>query len=65
MSKEHLPTGRCSVFTGLERTLMGFVSATTVIVLALIVIIRLLLVIEQQMMSVERIPIRSRREHKT
>ena len=44
---------------------MEFESARTVIVLALIVIIRLLLVIEQQMMSVERIPIRSRREHKT
>lgn len=44
---------------------MEIVSAIAVVVLALIVIIRLLLVIEQQMMSVERIPIRSRREHKT
>jgi len=65
MSKKHLPTGRCLVFAELERTSMEFESARTVIVLALIVIIRLLLVIEQQMMSVERIPIRSRREHKT
>lgn len=41
------------------------VSAMTVIVLALVIIIGLLLVIEQQMMSVERTPIRSRREHET
>ena len=44
---------------------MEFVFTMAILALALIVIIGLLLVIEQQMMSVERISIRSRREHKT